>query len=112
MASAEGTPPPLLIQVEVAQATAPHRVERVALQLPAGTTALQALRASGLAQRLEADVLDNLVLALWGRACDPATVLRDRDRLELLRPLQVDPKEARRQRYRRDGLRKKPPRRR
>jgi len=41
-----------------------------------------------------------------GRACDPDTVLGDDDRLELLRPLQVDPKEARRLRYRRDGLKR------
>lgn len=103
MASAEG---PVLMAVEVAFAAAPHEVHRVALQLPAGSTALQALRASGLADRLGPLTLDALTLALWGRACDPGTVLRDQDRLELLRPLRVDPKEARRQRYRRDGLRK------
>lgn len=97
---------PALISVEVAYAAAPHQIDRVTLRLPAGSTALQALRASGLADRLGAAVLDTLTLGLWGRACEPGTVLRDRDRLELLRPLQVDPKEARRQRYRRDGLRK------
>jgi len=32
-------------------------------------------------------------------------VLHAHDRLELLRPLQVDPKEARHLRYRRDGIR-------
>lgn len=95
-----------LITVEVACAAAPHQVDRVALRLPAGSTALQALRASGLADRLDAAVLDALTLGLWGRAIEPGTVLRDRDRLELLRPLVVDPKEARRQRYRRDGLKK------
>lgn len=94
------------IAVEVAYAAAPHRIDRVALCLPAGSTALQALRASGLADRLDAAVLDGLTLGLWGRAVEPGAVLRDRDRLELLRPLEVDPKEARRQRYRRDGLKK------
>lgn len=94
------------IHVEVAFAAAPHRIERVALCLPAGSTALQALRASGLADRLGAAALDALALGLWGRAIEPGTMLRDRDRLELLRPLVVDPKEARRQRYRRDGLKK------
>jgi hypothetical protein len=94
------------IHVEVAFAAAPHQIDRVALCLPAGSTALQALRASGLADRLGAAVLDGLTLGLWGRAVEPGAVLRDRDRLELLRPLVVDPKEARRQRYRRDGLKK------
>jgi putative ubiquitin-RnfH superfamily antitoxin RatB of RatAB toxin-antitoxin module len=92
------------ITVEVAYSAAPHLIERVALRLPAGSTALQALRASGLGDRLGAPLLETLTLGLWGRAIEPGTVLRDRDRLELLRALVVDPKEARRQRWRRDGL--------
>lgn len=95
-----------LITVEVAYAAAPHRIDRVALRLPVGSTALQALRASGLDDRLGVAALDALTLGLWGRSIAPDAVLRDRDRLELLRPLGVDPKEARRQRYRRDGLKK------
>lgn len=97
-------PPP--IDVEVVHASAPHRVQRVPLQLPAGSTALDALRASGLTVALGAAVLDTLSLGLGGRRCEPTAVLRSGDRLELLRPLQVDPKEARRLRYRRDGLKK------
>lgn len=42
-------------------------------------------------------------VAVWGRRCDPARPLRDGDRVELLRPLTVDPKESRRLRYRRTG---------
>ena len=110
--SAEATPTLETMAVEVAHSPAPQQVQRELLQLPVGSTALQALRASGLAQALDPSVLDGLALALWGRACAPGTVLRDGDRLELLRPLVVDPKEARRLRYRRDGLQKKPPRRR
>lgn len=94
------------IAVEVVYASAPHQIERLSLQLPAGATARDALRASGLAERLDASLLDTLVLGLSGRVCGPATVLHEHDRLELLRPLQVDPKEARRLRYRRDGLKK------
>ena len=95
-----------MISVEVVYAAAPHRLDRLPLSLPAGATARDALRASGLAQRLGAALLDTLVLGLAGRPCGLATVLREQDRLELLRPLQVDPKEARRLRYRRDGLKK------
>ena len=62
--------------------------------------------AQRLSERLDATLLDSLVLGLAGRPCSAATQLRDQDRLELLRPLQVDPKEARRLRYRRDGLKK------
>ena len=44
MASAEV---PALITVELTYAAAPHQVERIALCLPAGSTAAMALRASG-----------------------------------------------------------------
>lgn len=98
------------IAVDLVHAPAPHRIERQRLVLAAGATARDALRASGIAERLGAKMLDTLQLGLGGRLCDPGTVLRDDDRLELLRPLRVDPKEARRLRHRRDGL-KKPPRR-
>lgn len=97
-----------LISVSVVYGAAPHELMTVQLQLPENAVAADALRASGLGQRLGAHTLDSLWLGLWGRACAPATVLRDGDRLELLRPLRVDPQEARRQRYRRDGLRKRP----
>ena len=95
-----------MISVDVVYAAAPHQIAQVSLRLPAGATARDALRASGLVERLDAALLDSLVLGLSGRLCSPAEVLREADRLELLRPLQVDPKEARRQRYRRDGLKK------
>lgn len=86
------------VRVEVAYGAAPHQVDLLPLTLPAGSTAIDAVRASGVLQR---HGLDDAVLALgiWGRACTPEQPLRDRDRVELYRPLQVDPKEARRQRY-------------
>ena len=95
------------ITVEIAWSLAARQTEGLRLQLPAGSTALAALRASAIVDRLGAGVLDGLALGLWGRLVQPDTVLRDGDRLELLRGLQVDPKEARRQRYRRDGIKPK-----
>ena len=102
-----------LMAVEVAWSASPQQTGHATVQLQHGSTALDALRASGVADELGADLLDTLTLALWGRVITPATVLQPHDRLELLRPLLVDPKEARRLRYRRDGIRprRKPPRR-
>ncbi len=59
-----------------------------------------AVQASGLLPRHGLAGLDGLALAVWGRAVNAGSALRDRDRVELLRPLQVDPKESRRLRYR------------
>ena len=42
-------------------------------------------------------------VGVWGRKASPEQVLRDGDRVELVRPLLVDPKEARRVRYRAQG---------
>ena len=108
---------PALMSIELVYAAAPHVLETVTLRLPVGANAGDALRASGFGDRfgdLLGDLLgdrsgelrDGLRLGLWGRLCAPAETLCDGDRLELLRPLLIDPMEARRQRLRRDGLRK------
>lgn len=104
MASADAA----VLAIELVYAESPQRLHRLALSLPEGATVADALRASRWRDLLGADVIDGLKLGVWGRTCGPQAVLRDRDRIELYRPLQVDPKEARRQRYRRDGMRRAP----
>ncbi|MFO1221034.1 MAG: RnfH family protein [Burkholderiaceae bacterium] len=97
------------IAVEVVYAAAPHRVTVRALRLAAGATVADALRASGLVDELSADELAPLQAGVWDRVVAAGTVLREGDRVELTRPLTVDPKEARRLRYRRDGLKRTRP---
>jgi uncharacterized protein len=96
MAPVEGA----ALAVEVVFSPGPRLVERVELNLPPGSTVQEAVDASGLLQRHASALGEGVTLALWGRAVDSTTVLRERDRVELLRPLRVDPKEARRLRYR------------
>lgn len=93
MARAEDT-----IRVEVAYCPAPGVADVVALTLPVGATLAQALAASGLRMR-HALPAEGLRTGIWGKPKEPDQVLRERDRVEVYRPLQVDPKEARRQRY-------------
>lgn len=88
-----------LVAVEVAYAPRAGTVERVALHLPAGTALIDAVRASGLLERYRLEVAA-LRCGIWGKPKEPGTVLRERDRVEIYRPLQVDPKESRRLRYR------------
>jgi len=89
-----------VLNVEVVYCPAPGCCERVALKLPEGATAGDAVAASGLCERhgLAADAIE---IGVWCRKQPLQTRLRERDRVELYRPLQVDPKEARRQRYKR-----------
>jgi putative ubiquitin-RnfH superfamily antitoxin RatB of RatAB toxin-antitoxin module len=88
------------LRVEVVYCPAPGRTERVSLNLPAGSCVQDAVDASGLCQRHALDPAA-LKIGIWGRVQAVQTPLRDRDRVELYRPLQVDPKEARRLRYKR-----------
>lgn len=88
------------IAVEVVCAE-PGEAWRVALVLPAGTTALAAAEASGLAARLPGGVIDPEGLAVFGRAVHAGAALADGDRLELLRPLRADPRQQRRERAKR-----------
>ncbi len=89
-----------LIAVEVAYSPKAGEVDCVALRLPIGSTVADALRASGIPQRHGLDA-DGLRVGVWCKAKEAGTVLRERDRVEIYRPLLVDPKEARRQRYKR-----------
>lgn len=68
------------------------------LVLPQGTTAIQAIEASGLrAAWPDIEVMPECV-GVYARKIDLHTTLRDGDRVEIYRPLRVDPKEARRKR--------------
>jgi uncharacterized protein len=85
------------IRVEVAYAS-PRRQALRTVTLPEGSRVADAIAASGLAHDFPEIDLAIDVLGIYGRRVRPDTVLRDRDRVEVLRPLKADPKEARRAR--------------
>lgn len=91
------------MRVSLLFSPAPRTVLEAVLDLPEGSTAVDALRASGWAERLAGQ--QGLDLAVWGRRCSAEQLLRDGDRLEWLRPLRVDPKVARRERFQGQGAR-------
>jgi hypothetical protein len=83
------------IEVEVVYALVLTQ-DTTRLRVPAGTTVAQAIEQSGIPERHpEADVNLRRV-AVLGRLARPDTILHDHDRVEILRPLAIDPKEARR----------------
>jgi putative ubiquitin-RnfH superfamily antitoxin RatB of RatAB toxin-antitoxin module len=76
----------------------PQRQELVRLTLPEGSTAQQAIEASGLLQKYgEIDLKKNKI-GIFGKLSRLDAVLRDRDRVEIYRPLIADPKEVRKKR--------------
>ncbi len=93
------------IEVSVVYAPAPRQVLELTLSLPVGSTVRAAIEASGW---LEAhpQLLQNLDgIAIWGRKVPLDQPLRAHDRIEICRPLRVDPKLARRQRFDAQGAR-------
>lgn len=85
------------IQIEVAYAKA-EKQEIVELKLPAGSTIQQAVEASGLLQRYPEIELAKAKVGVYGKLARLDTALRERDRVEIYRPLIADPKEVRKQR--------------
>lgn len=77
-------------------------VERITrtLALHAGSTVLQAVEASGLLALLPPGAYDPQRLGIFAQRVSAQQVLRSGDRVEIYRPLQLDPMEARRRRAR------------
>ena len=71
----------------------------IGLSVPEGTTLKEAVERSGiLAQQPEIDLGGTNKTGIWNKLAKLDVVLRDRDRVEIYRPLIADPKEVRRQR--------------
>jgi putative ubiquitin-RnfH superfamily antitoxin RatB of RatAB toxin-antitoxin module len=85
-----------VVRVTLAWSSEHREVREQQLELPQGSTVSDAIAASGIASQ-------GLTVGVWGRKAALTQVLRDRDRVELYRPLKVDPKVARRERFRRQG---------
>lgn len=86
-----------MIHVEVACATSGKQVVR-ALAVESGCTAQQAVALSGIAAEFPELVLANYKLGVFSKVVDSQHVLAEGERVEIYRPLLLDPKEARRQR--------------
>jgi len=85
------------VVVEVVYAEPARRWLR-RVSLPAGSTVMHAIEASGLQQEVAGLVVDPARLGLFSRKAAPNQVLNEGDRVEIYRPLTLDPKEARRRR--------------
>jgi putative ubiquitin-RnfH superfamily antitoxin RatB of RatAB toxin-antitoxin module len=87
-----------MIQVEVVYAL-PQRQELVQLHLPEGATVRQAVEASGLLAKYPDIELDGRnKVGIFAKLAKADTVVRDRDRVEIYRPLIADPKAVRKKR--------------
>ena len=90
------------ISVTLAYSPAPRQVVEKELVLPAHSKVQDALKFANLVDFTNGE---HYTLGIWGKKTTLNHVLQDLDRLELYRPLKVDPKVARRQRFQKQGAR-------
>jgi uncharacterized protein len=86
-----------ILHIEVTYAK-PDRQDVVRLRVPEGSTIQHAIEASGLTQRYPEIDLAKTKVGIYGKLSRMDTVVRERDRVEIYRPLIADPKEVRKQR--------------
>lgn len=85
------------IKITVCYAPSPAPILYV-LEVDEGTTIGQAIEISGILQEAPEINLATMPVGIYGKKKSLDTVLRARDRIEIYRPLIVDPKDARRRR--------------
>ena len=86
---------PLTIEVEVAYALAERQII-VAMEVPAGTTARDAVRRAGLEKEFPDIDAVQCDIGVFGQRVKSDYVLRAGERVEIYRLLEMDPREARR----------------
>lgn len=84
------------MEVEVAYAR-PERQVILKVEVPAGTTAVEAARLSGIEEQFPEIELGKHRMGVFGKLCKPDRPLNPGDRVEVYRPLLADPRAARRE---------------
>lgn len=84
------------IRVEVVFAT-PGRQFLQACSVPCGSNVADAIECSKVSQEFPDLDLNSHAVGVWGKVVEHSTTVREGDRIEIYRPLPVDPRDARRQ---------------
>jgi len=83
-----------VVRVSVIYADASVQLEKW-VELSPDSTVADAIRVSGITASIPANMAP-VAMGIYGRIVDPVHRVRDGDRVELYRPLKIDPKQARR----------------
>lgn len=85
------------IKIEVVYAL-PYEQVLLKLEVPEKTTLAEAVKQSGLLEKYPEIDLEKSKFGLYGKLSKADVVLREKDRVEIYRPLIADPKEVRKKR--------------
>jgi len=88
------------LNVQVVFLAGPGKVLSKSIQVEQGTSLRQAVELSGVQVVMHAMDFAQYRIGVWGKVCLGESIARDGDRIELYRPLKVDPKIARARRAR------------
>jgi putative ubiquitin-RnfH superfamily antitoxin RatB of RatAB toxin-antitoxin module len=97
------TEAPPTIEVTVVFSATPRAVQEIVVNMPCGSVASDAVELVALQWGVALAQLQVLELGVWGKRVPAQQILSEGDRLEMYRPLTVDPKVARRERFVRQG---------
>ncbi|APW38065.1 hypothetical protein RD110_13395 [Rhodoferax koreense] len=93
------------LHVAVVYAAAPRQVVELEVTLHDGACVQDALAHPAVSSALAAAGLSPGRIGIWGRQVEGRQRLKEGDRVEVYRPLLVDPKTARRERFATQGAR-------
>jgi len=88
-----------MIQVGVAYATSIHQVWHY-VDMPLGATAIEAIKASGILNQFPEINLETQKIGIFGNIIEPDYLVQAGDRVEIYRPITVDPEKLERKKYR------------
>lgn len=83
------------MRVEVVFALA-TRQDLLAVDVPEGATVAEVISLSGIARHFPDQNIEALQAGIWGQPVQGDRQVREGDRVEVYRPLEMDPREARR----------------
>ena len=75
----------------------PDRQLLKSVRVACGESVADVVAKSGLREDFPEFEIDSLALGIWGREVDRTRPIKEGDRIEIYRPLEMDPREARRQ---------------
>ena len=96
-----------LIKVEVAYARADKQV-LLTLELESGSSIEQAIQSSGILTMFPHIDLTRHKVGIFSKLHQLTDIVNDGDRVEIYRPLVIDPKEARRSKAKKDAKKPRP----
>lgn len=92
-----------MMRIDLVYSPAARTFVETSLTLPEGSTVADALVAAGWRERFALDTLSDISFGIWNQPATLRTVLQNQNRVEVYRPLRVDPKLARRERFNKQG---------